>query len=531
MRPVLRDPGCHPFAGRDLVSLIDLQATRFAQKPFLIWEPHEGTSRPWSYGEFATVTRQIAAGLAKRGIGKGDRLLIHMENCPEFLFLWFACARLGAIAVTTNTRSSGDELRFIVENSGAVAAVTQPMFSALLRTHCASLKWIAVTETDAGQAPANDENVQADERFHGLCLETGPHRYVDPDPWTHHSVMYTSGTTSRPKGVLWTQGNALWGGQVGSFLEHLSADDVSLVFLPMFHCNALVTQVLSSFWAGAAVVLQRRFSASRFWDVSVRNRATVTSLVPFCTRAIEGQRVPDHDYRLFISGVNNALDKAFDVRTLGWWGMTETVIPAISGNLRVDDEAGTLGRPSPFMQIAITADDGEAVAPGEVGDLRVQGIPGLSLFQQYLHMPEYTEECFDDRGFFLTGDRCRLNENGTITFSGRAKDMLKVGGENVAASEIERVIQGVSGVVEVAVVGMRHPMLDEVPVAFAIVKDPGQREQLREQIDAVCRAQLADFKRPREIRFVDALPRATLDKVAKVQLREQLAEEQRAAVG
>ncbi|MDX8356430.1 AMP-binding protein [Sphingopyxis terrae] len=522
-RPTLQDPRLHPFAGQDLVSLLELQARRRGDRPFLIWEPTEGSSRTWSYAAFADETSRLAAGLAARGVGRGDRLIIHLENCPEFLLLWFACARIGAIAVTTNTRSSGDELGYVAENCGAVAAITQPSFADLLRSHCPTLRWIAVTDSDAGHAPAGAAPASAD-RFQRLYSDHGIERTNAPDPWMHHSVMYTSGTTSRPKGVLWTQGNALWGGRVGTFFEDLRPDDVSMVFLPLFHCNALVTQVLSAFWSGAAIVLQRRFSASRFWSVATRNRATVTSLVPFCIRAIADQPVPDHDFRLFIYGMNNSFDDQFGVRTLGWWGMTETVIPAISGSPNADDEHGTLGRPSPFMQIAITSEDGRPVEAGEIGNLGVRGIPGLSLFHSYLDMPELTEESFDEHGFFQTGDRCRLNEGGTISFSDRNKDMLKVGGENVAASEIERVILGVGGVVEVAVVGQRHAMLDEVPVAFVIAKEPTD-PALREAITSACRATLADFKQPQEIRFVETLPRATLDKVAKAQLRAQLVAE------
>ena len=528
-RPTLHDPRLHPFAGQDLVSLLELQARRRGDMPFLIWEPAQEPSRTWSYAAFADDTSRIAAGLAGRGIGRGDRLIIHLENCPEFLLLWFACARIGAIAVTTNTRSSGEEIGFIAENCGAKAAITQPAFADLLRNHCPTLSWIAVTDSDAGQEPAGGRPAPTD-RFQLLFADHGIERTGAPDPWAHHSVMYTSGTTSRPKGVLWTQGNALWGGRVGTFFEDLNATDVSMVFLPLFHCNALVTQVLSAFWAGAAIVLQRRFSASRFWSVATRNRATVTSVVPFCIRAIADQPIPEHDFRLFIYGINNSFDDQFGVRTLGWWGMTETVIPAISGSLNADDERGTLGRPSPFMQIAITDDNGRPVEPGETGNLGVRGIPGLSLFHSYLGMADYTEECFDEHGFFQTGDRCRLNESGTISFSDRSKDMLKIGGENVAASEIERVILNVSGVVEVAVVGRRHAMLDEVPVAFVIPREP-VNPALTDAISSACRATLADFKQPHEIRLVDTLPRATLNKVAKAQLRAQLNAEDQAATG
>ena len=513
----------HPFAGQDLSTLVARRSRLHGGKTFLVWERSSGQRHAWTYKEFALDVSRLAAGLARRGVGQGSHVLVHLENCPEFLITWFACARIGAVAVTTNTRLSGSELRYLADDCGAVAAITQPAYYPLISDSCPRLSWIAVTSTDAGEETS--QNVSAAESFERLFQDPNDAAYVAPDPWRPHSVMYTSGTTSRPKGVLWTQGNALWGGRVGSFVQDYTEGDVSLVFLPLFHCNALVTQILSAMWVGATVVLQRRFSARQFWPSATRNGCTIASVVPFCMHAIAEQPIPDNSFRLLISGANNLHDQQFGVRTLGWWGMTETVIPAIAGSLQADDEAGTIGRPSPFMQIVITNENGGRAAVGEAGDLRVRGIPGLSLFSRYLGEPAVTEMCFDDEGFFITGDRCRLNENGTVSFVGREKDMLKVGGENVAASEVESVVLSISDVVEVAVVGKPHAMLDEVVAAFVIARDGTDETALRARIGAACEAGLADFKRPREIIFVKELPRATLEKVAKSQLRELLAPE------
>ena len=152
------------------------------------------------------------------------------------------------------------------------------------------------------------------------------------------------------------------------------------------------------------------------------------------------------------------------------------------------------------------------------------GIPGLSLFQEYLHNEKATRESFDEHGYFITGDRVTLLDNGFIKFGDRAKDMLKVGGENVAASEIEQVIAVVPGVAEAAVVAKKHPMLDEVPVVFVIPQGGMERApaDLHDTIMAACRSSLADFKVPREIHFVEEMPRATLEKVAKAELRKML---------
>jgi crotonobetaine/carnitine-CoA ligase len=161
---------------------------------------------------------------------------------------------------------------------------------------------------------------------------------------------------------------------------------------------------------------------------------------------------------------------------------------------------------------------------GDTGNLSIKGIPGLSLFAEYLHNEKATRESFDEHGFFVTGDRVTLLENGFVKFGDRAKDMLKVGGENVAASEIEQVIAVIPGVREAAVVAKKHPMLDEVPVVFIIPQDGMAKlpANLHDNVMAACKNALADFKVPREIHFVEDMPRSTLEKVAKAELRKML---------
>lgn len=190
----------------------------------------------------------------------------------------------------------------------------------------------------------------------------------------------------------------------------------------------------------------------------------------------------------------------------------------------------SIGRPALEYEIAIVEDDAVPVHDtrrielGGSGNLMIRGVRGLSLFQEYLGNPQATAESFDPDGWFRTGDRVNLLEDGSIQFGDRTKDMLKVGGENVAASEIERVILLVPGVRECAIVAKKHPMLDEVPVAF-VLPAAGAPSDLADRVTAACAAQLADFKRPHEIRMVDDFPRATLEKISKAELRRLLAAE------
>lgn len=517
-RPTLK-PAAHPFAGQDISSLLNQQARRRAEQIFLIWEPFESERQEWTYSEFSEATKRLASGISKRGIGAGDFVLIHMENCPEYLLTWFACARLGAIAVTTNTRSAADELRYYADFSGVKAAITQPKFAKFIKENCSNIEWMAVTDMDTESSAPQVIN-------DGLAFSSlfSDDELVErtPDPTSPLCVMYTSGTTSRPKGVVWTHANGLWAGKSGAYIEELTPSDVHHVLLPLFHMNALSASILPSLWVGASVVLQPKFSASRYWDVALRNKCTWGSMVPFVVRALMKQEVPEHYFKVWAPGVNGVFDKFFNVRCVGWWGMTETVSVGIVGSIYHDDEDFTIGRPSPFYSIAILSSDGSPVQAGESGELRIRGIPGVSLFDHYLNNPEVTESSFDEAGYFITGDRVRLNEDGSISFQDRLKDMLKVGGENVSAAEVERVIRSVPGVSEVAVVAKSDTMLNEVPVAFVLVPQGTKSDGLITEINAACEKMLADFKRPHEIKIVSSLPRATLGKVAKAKLRNQL---------
>jgi len=204
--------------------------------------------------------------------------------------------------------------------------------------------------------------------------------------------------------------------------------------------------------------------------------------------------------------------------------MTETITHGIVGEVDQPNTPMSIGRAAAEYSIRVTDDDGTPTSVGGTGNLLIQGVAGLSLFKEYLHNERATRESFDEHGYFITGDRVTLLDNGFIKFGDRAKDMLKVGGENVAASEIEQVIAIVPGVREAAVVAKKHPMLDEVPVVFIIphagVK--GASPDLHDTVMAACRNALADFKVPREIHFVDDMPRSTLEKVAKAELRKLL---------
>lgn len=506
-------PSAHPFLGSDVWGLLADTADAAPDSPLLTWQPFDADARTWTYGEFRTDCEAVAASLQDRGVAAGDRVIIHMENCPEFLLAWFACAAIHAVAVTTNARSSADELAYFIENSGARAAITQERFVDTVRTAGGALDWISVVG-DPGP-----------DGFEALARTSSRPVLPAPDPAAPLSIQYTSGTTSRPKGVLWTHANGLWSARVSAAHEGLRPDDVHLVYMPLFHTNAMGYSVLTSLWTGGRFVLLPKWSTSRFWDISVAHGCTWVSLMGLSTRAVLASTPPaEHSYRVFGGGASSPLlEEKCGVDTVAWWGMTETVSHGTISDGRPSDVPGNMGRPALEYEIEVRRADGTPAAVGESGELVIRGVRGVSLFAEYWNNPEATAAAFDAAGWMSTGDLVRVNPDGTLSFLDRVKDMLRVGAENVAASEIERVVQEIVGAAEIAVVGRPDPSLEEVPVVFVVDEDP--EPGLAERIIDGCRDRLADFKVPREVFFVSALPRSTISKIHKVELRTVLGDD------
>jgi len=467
------------YTGLDAATLLEQRAAARGTHPFLVWAPFDEAPRTWSYAEFAARVAQVAGALAAKGINPGDRVLVNMENCPEFLFAWFACARLGATCVAANPASAPPEIDYFL---AATRAKIQ-----LRREDCAAL---------SGPAPP----VRA------------------PDPAADAAILFTSGTTSRPKGVLWTHANALWGAQLGALQLGVRAEDVFQVCLPLCHVVGFSWSILPALWAGATIVLQPKFSASRYWEASLAHRCTVASHVYFTCGLLAKQPAPaGHAFRTWgNSNWSAALETHFGVRVVGWWGMTELVAAGIVGDTCSVHHERAIGRPSPGYGIRIVRDDGTDAADGEPAHLQVRGVPGVTLFKAYDNDPEATAAAFTPDGWFRTGDRVVRHADGAIQYSERAKDIIKVGGENVSPAEVERVLLEVAGVREAAAIGRPDPVYGEVVVAFVAGSDA---DILAPRVLEQCSRHLARFKVPREVIVLDALPLGNLGKVAKNELR------------
>ena len=512
------------FHGQDIPWLIDHWAENRGDHQFLIWEPKDGDGRSWTYSEFAEDTRKVAAGLAGRGVSVGDKVLIHAINCPEAVIAWYACARLGAVAVTTNTRSVAAEINYFITHTGCVGAITQPQFAAAVAEAGPDLDWVVVTDDNSGEPATGEQSSHGFDSFHSLEGDPSTVPSRDRDPMLPAGILFTSGTTSKPKAVVHTHANALWAAKVNPTNIDMGPDDVYLASLPFFHVNTQSWAIWTTLGVGATVVLQPKFSASRFWPVIEKHSVTHISLIPFVIQAAFEQGIPEaHTVRVGVFGlIMPVLDQMMGMRVVAAYGMTELVTHCIHSNPYEQYPELAMGKVSPGYEYLVVKEDGALASVGEMGELWIRGERGVSVCLEYFGNAEATDKFFTDDGWARTGDIVMLLDDGNLRYCDRDKDALKVGGENVSAREVEDAIRA-AGVplADVAVVAQTHKMLDMVPVAFAIKGDPNlDEEATTAQIIEHCRTNLADFKVPRAVYFVAEFPTAELGKISKKDLRE-----------
>jgi len=494
-----------PARGADTVAgVLSAQAASRRDAPFLVFERAPGVVEVTSWAEQDARARQAAAALSRLGICAGTRFGLHLSNCPEFYDIWFAAAYLGAVIVPANPQSTAAELRYLLGHSGCRIVLTR---SDLLSTVRA-----------AGAATVVD--VEAD-------WTGGVPPYPDPPaaaPGDVLGVLYTSGTTSRPKGVQITHAAYLAVGDAVADHVRLRPDDRFLVVLPLFHGNAQYYCSMSALVTGASIALAPRFSASRWSEQAAALGATVASLFAAPIRMILARGGPAHSNRLraTLFAQNVAPEQAaeferrFGTPLVQLYGMTETVIPPTVNPMYGPRNPLSIGRPLPGSRLRIAGPDGADVRPGEPGELLVGGDPGRTLMTGYLDDPAATSAALVD-GWLHTGDVVRADPDGFLYFVDRGKDMIKRSGENVACGEIERVVDQVEGVLESAAVGVPDAMLDEA-IHVYVVPLQGVHVDPADVL-ARCRRELARFKVPDAVHLVQELPRTSVGKIQKHLLR------------
>jgi len=500
------------------------------ERVFLRFEGATGEVTEWTYGEFDRVVEGTAERLAGAGVGRGDSVHLALTNSPTFVAAWLAAIRLGAWIVPSDPMSTTTELTEHVSR-------TRPAVG-----FCATERADTYRAVAADVLPRTLIDVDESDAALPWLTPTTPGDRHRPDLRDRAAVMFTSGTTGRPKGVAITQANYAFAGHTMAMACDLTAADRQLVVLPLFHANAQYYSFASAIAVGASVALMPAFSASRFVEQAAAHRATCASLFAGPIRMILARGGPSRRSPATQAESGRSLAGARSLEpadgstspplllrhcwfaqnltpgqyaTISEWlgcrprqlyGMTET-IPAVLTDERDDPRCDTMGYVTDGCLVDLA--DGEVIVGGE---------PGITLFAGYLDDPDTTTRSFRD-GWFVTGDRSHRDERGRYTFDGRRSDVLKVAGENVSTVEVEQVLASHPGVADVAVIGAPDPVRDEVPVAIVVpTAGAGGHDALRAELEQWCAARLGKAKRPYDYRFVEELPRTSVGKIKKYQL-------------
>jgi acyl-CoA synthetase (AMP-forming)/AMP-acid ligase II len=470
----------------------------------------------------------LAAAFQAAGVGQGDIVALLLGNRPEFLESALAANRVGAAFLPLNVRLAEPELEYIIRHAGAAAIVTEPGFAEPVAAIGGRLttRWTAVMTGDAAAGPGSV-------RYESFL---GAHRgaSVPPADVTEadlHRLMYSSGTTAHPKGVPITYGNFYWKtiGHVAEF--GISAADRTLMAGPMHHVGAFDLPGIGTWWVGGSLAILPRFDVPDLLATIERERPSNVWLAPAMVNATLNAiaQAPELGRRStasirFITGggekmplplIERLLAAFPNARFADAYGLTETVSgDTFNDQAHTLSKIGSVGKPVVNLDVKILGPDDIPAEPGGQGEILLRG---PKVVTRYWNNPEATAAAFTADGWFRTGDIGHLDEDGYLYIDDRKKDMIVSGGENVATSEVERVLYECDVVLEAAVVAMPDERWGEVPRAFVVLR-PGQ--QVTEQaLIAHCRSRLASFKTPKQVVFMDMLPRNPSGKVLKRELR------------
>ena len=494
-------------------------------KPAIIFEGEKIT-----YSELNRRANRACCWLQSLGIEKGDRVVAILNNCPEFLELFLACARLGAIFVPLNFRSVAAELDYFLKNCRPRLIVFGSEYTAAVNALDLKNSMPLILLSAVGKVAIrpdvlnyNSESAVFDGQRPFLTHSLGP-----TDPEEPQVIMYTSGTTGLPKGAVLSHRKTFFNCLNADIFFKLHVDDIMLIILPLFHSGGLFIQASPTIYKGATLVIHSKFDPRKFYQDIERYKVTKFLGVPTVYNALVNvdpqERGDISSLKVCAGGGEKTTLALFEkCREAGLtfrqvMGQTETSILLWASEQDSFHKPGTVGRPVFHADVNIVDKNGRAVKPGEIGEIVVKG---SIMMKEYWQDPVRTGATIKN-GSLYTGDLARMDEDGYFFLVDRARDMYITGGENVYPAEVERALKELPEIEDIAVVGIPDETWGEVGHAFVIRKPVANLNA--EDIINFCKERLAAFKCPRKITFCKGFPRTSLGKVLK---RELIKEENR----
>jgi len=486
----------------DLYSRFSRSFSQFAGRVFI-----DSGERSWTYGDIEREAGRLAARLQALGVAPGERVLVQTDKNVETLILYFAVIRAGAVYLPLNVDYTEAEIEYFASDATPVLAVCRD----------ASVELFERIGGDAMQV-----------RTLGQLFAIPTDEQAPPVPRRGDdiaAILYTSGTTGKPKGAMLTNENLRSNGEMLIDFWRFTPEDRLIHALPIFHVHGLFVAMHCVMFSGATAIFLPKFESGKV--IELMRDATVLMGVPtFYIRLLGDERFTREaaaNMRLFISGsaplsadIHRAFEERCGHRVLERYGMTETGM-LTSNPYEGERRAGYVGPPLPGVELRIAEfETGKVLPQGEVGIVEVKG---PNIFKGYWQMPEKTAAEFRPDGFFITGDMGFIDADGYVQLVGREKDLIISGGLNVYPAEVEALLDDRPDVAEAAVIGVPHPDFGEAVVA--VVKPAGTFDP--DTVREAMRRELAAFKLPKQILVLDELPRNTMGKIQKKLLREQYA--------
>lgn len=500
-------------------TLQELLRDRVEKRPDAPCLVHDG--RRWSYAEFAGEVERAARAFAALPLRRGEKAALLLPNCPEYLWTVFALGRVGGVFVPLNTAQTAGELQYLLAHSEARCLVTTDAFLPLvegIRGDCPDLEHVVTLGSGRGALGWED-----------FVRQAGPGRELaDSSPDHLASIIYTSGTTDRPKGVMLRHYAFAFAPSCRARALGWTEEDRVLVVMPLFHVNALCHMSIAMMSVGGAAVLGERFSASRFWGDVRKHGVTTSSIMQTIPRILLNLPADPADadtplrqvVALLPPDVHLEFERRFGVTAVPSYSLTEdllSVLGPLEPSVRKLGSCGVAVAPE-VHQVRICDDEGEVCAPGQTGEI-VKRSPAV--MTGYYKNPEATAAALRD-GWLYTGDLGRLDEDGFVYFVDRKKDVIKRSGENIASAEVERVLNSHPLVAESAAVAVADPIRQEEVKACIVLGEGASPEDLPpERLWDFCSEHLAPFKVPRYLDYRPELPKTPSSKVQKNLLREE----------